>query len=369
MVFSTKFATHVTAATFIAENAPKLNKEETVDGNFYSRGNLVSVNGTIHGNAYIAGQTVTITGKIDKDLTVAGQNIILDEASISGDVRLFGGEVTIRKSEIGDEVIVAAAKLNIGKDTKINGTTMVASGESVIDASIGEDLITASGSLSSSAIINGSVYIGGRSISLSPEAQVQGDIFYSSDNKAQIDPSTKITGQVHQFPPLQSAPSNNHIRLTIWGILTSLVLGFTIISLFYHKTYELSQILIERTWSSFGWGFATIILTPIISVLLITTLIGLPLGIITLFFYILAIYISRIFMAYTLGRLFIGRGNTDTSQRRWYTLGAGILAYFIITSIPFIGPIFTLFSITLVLGAMFIEGRHWFISRNVKENN
>lgn len=368
-VASTAFA----SSSFIQKDKIDIPATETVSGNYYGNAETVLISGQVLGNAYISGGSITINGKFSKDLSIAGGEVTIEGATISGDLRVFAGEVKINNSQIGDELVVGAGRVNLDSRTVINGTVLAGAGEATFENTINEDLIIGARTLKSKAIIKGEAYIGSENIQLDSGTDIAGNVYYSSTNKANVDSTAKIAGGVNQVTPMRPADTSYsnqflaNIRNGVWGILSSLIIGFIILSLFYKESVQVMGKLTERTWASLGWGFATIILMPILSILLMITLIGIPAGIILLILYVLLLYLTHLFMSLVLGNWIVNRKQEEMYDRRWLMLIVGLVTYTLLVSLPTVGGLFTLFSITIVLGSLFMTGRDWILSRNAEK--
>ncbi len=90
---------------------------------------------------------------------------------------------------------------------------------------------------------------------------------------------------------------------------------------------------------------------------LMITLVGLPLGIVTLFFWLLGLYVAQVYAGLYIGREILGRP-TDRSQLL-VRLAVGLLAIHIGKSVPYVGPLVT-FAVALwgfgALTLFFLDG-------------
>ena len=103
----------------------------------------------------------------------------------------------------------------------------------------------------------------------------------------------------------------------------------------------------------FLFALAFLMLTPLAMIFLALTLIGVPLAIFTIGGYILVIYTAKIFPALLIGTMITKRPATAF----WSAAGAGTLGlviYYVLSSVPILGPIVTFLVICFGSGAQLL---------------
>ena len=111
---------------------------ETVPTDLYAFGGTVTVDGTIQGDLVASGGSVTVNGTVDGDVMAAGATLRIG-GTVNGDVRAAGANVTIA-GEVNEDALVAGGRVEVASD-----------------ASVGEDLIVSSGTLTVAGTVNGNV--------------------------------------------------------------------------------------------------------------------------------------------------------------------------------------------------------------------
>lgn len=107
-----------------------------------------------------------------------------------------------------------------------------------------------------------------------------------------------------------------------------------------------------------GFGFLALILTPIILVLLMMTVIGIPLSFILLSLYIISIYISKIIVSTLIGFFFQKKFNLSNVQTFWLFL-LGLITLSILGIIPIVGWIFGLVLASFGLGSIVLYMKNY----------
>ena len=118
---------------------------------------------------------------------------------------------------------------------------------------------------------------------------------------------------------------------------------------FINTTVDIIQ---TKTLNCLGIGLLGVIVIPIIFLILLFTIIGIPLGIIIIFSYFIYLYLTKIFVSLFIGRSFLKL--FDASFKSGWTLLIGLIIFVILTSIPFIGGIIYLLLLFLGFGALLI---------------
>jgi len=269
----------------------------------YVAGGQIDINGTVNGNLIVAGGSVTISGKVLKNVIVAGGQIkIQDSAQIGGYVLAGGAQVDLLGNFSGP-VKVGAGSLVVGENAVING-----------------DL----------------------------EADV---------SKSDISSTSKITGekkiQIHESPEVEKKPSQLPeftYSKVIFSFLSKLLILFVFIKLFSPKFKSIKSK--NSFWSLLGWGFVVLVMTPVLTLTLMVTVIGIPLSFIISGFYFISLSLSKIVTAIVAGDYISQKGYLKTNN--YYLQGFVALVFITVLSlIPFIGG-FVKFAVLLFgLGVIF----------------
>ncbi len=108
------------------------------------------------------------------------------------------------------------------------------------------------------------------------------------------------------------------------------------------------------SWTSAGYGFAALVLTPVVAVILCITLLGIPLGIATLMLYLAGLYLAKIVVGGYLGRELLGSRSGLPSV---LGLLVGIALLQAVFLIPYGGGILKLAAVCVGLGALVLTLR------------
>lgn len=263
----------------------------------YAAGNEIIISGGSGYNIFATGNTVTIAGTIEHDVYIAGQFITIDQDThIKGDVWIAGSRVILKG--------------------KIDGKVQVSAREVVSEAEIGGSL-------------NGEMptleFTGGK---------IGSELKYRSNRDAIGLDKVTIAGKTERSP-IERTSNRSALLL---GLLTSFIVGAAIIFLLPLKLQSVTQSVKAAWFQSFIYGIVTLIITPILFFLLITSVVAWPLAVIWFVVVIMLLYISYIMAHIILGHLLLEKIAPNKSNW-WVSLVVGLLLIWLILRIPTVGGI------------------------------
>ena len=259
-------------------------------------GNNVNVKGTINNDGFILGNVITFDENvvISRDLVILGSDIIIN-GKINRDVRIYGMNVKI-DGEISGNVEVKATEITV--DGKIGGTL-----------SYNEDAVIA---------INGEV---------------------SETNKTE-----KLVADVTFQDKLWDF-------IVDYGGKLVLFLAFALFTpqLFKRIDKKNEKMTILNAFSLFGFGTLSLFLIPAIFLMLLTLVFCMPLAILLLILYIIAIWLSSIFTSYLIGNL-IWKNFIKKEENIYLTGLIGISVINVLSIIPYIGILISAIVVMIGMG-------------------
>ena len=334
-----------------------LNTGDTIKDNLYSAGGDVNIAGTVTGDLSVAGGNVIVSGPIGADLSAIGGTLNIS-GNVAGDMRIGGGNVMIA-SYIGGELLAAGGMINImpgtiiGKDAKIaggsinyNGNTgggIVVKGEKVfINGAIGKDLS-----------------VKAREITLGPKTLISGKFDYYSPKEATIESGATIRGAVNFHKT--EMPAKRASAGLIFGIFTLALIvktlmfitaALVVLSFAGNQTKSIVGKAVSNFWKEVGKGFVILVITPVAIIISCATIIGITLGIITLFAYMAFVFAAAVISVLLFAQLALKYVfKKEGYELNWWIVILSVVALGMINFIPIIGWIFTLIVFLAALGS------------------
>lgn len=357
------FSTPAAAMTFKGgENVVTISAEKVIDDDLYIGGGTVNIDGTVNGDVIAAGGTVSVNGTVNGDVMVAGGMVTIS-GKVSDDVRIVGGNLTL-DGEVGGDALVAGGNLDISSNSHIAGDLLLGVGNARLAGSVGRN-VRGGGNVEIAGDVGRNVKISCDSLTLASGSRIGGDLTYTSQQKAKIQEGAKISGRIaHKLPPAPERRARSPVGLPILAAVTGRICAFPlsliaiaivggiIVSLSPKKSLLVAETIASAPWKSLGLGFVLLIVVPIASFIISITIVGLPIGLILLFAYILAIYLSKVFAGLLVGERILAYIRKGAKTHIFWSLLLGVVVLSILGAIPILGFFVRLAYVLFALGAM-----------------
>jgi len=322
-------------------------KDEVIEGNLYAAGSSLVIDGKVTGDIICAGQSININGKIGGNLRLVGNTIN------------FNGQVERNGIIIGATGITSASS-TIGWDLLILGNIFELNGK------VGRDLYGGAGKVNLGGQVGKNINLDfgaqnkdEKPFTITSTAKINGQLKYKSDKDATIDAGAVITGEtIHNFPTAVTKKSNLANLGWWWGKLISLfsalVVGLVLISFWREQVIKITDLISAKAGASLGWGILALLLTPIIAIILLITIIGIPLALILMALWLIAMYVSKILVGILIGRTLLSKYWLKQKDSLILAMIVGIVVAYLIFAIPFIGWIMALMATLFGLGGIML---------------
>jgi hypothetical protein len=348
-------AVPVLAADFRSEDAVTVTSGEVIDDDLYVVGNRIIIDGTVNGDIFAAGNTITVNGKVNGSIMAVGETVNIN-GEITHAVRIAGGTLNIG-GNVGRDLLVGGSEVNVDSTAKIGRDLLFGAGTVHIDAPIGGDIKGGGGEVTLTNGVQGDIELGVDNLRIASTANIQGNLTYTSENEANIQAGVQIAGTTtHKVPevkePAKAAPFSG-IWSKVIAFLMTLLAGIVIILVAPRRAASVAASIRRKPWLSLGWGAIILCATPIAAIITFVTVVGVPVGLIGLTLYGIAIYLSQIAVGLFVGYWIIGY--FSKVETRGILVGALALGFTILTLlklIPYVGFALWLATALFGIGAM-----------------
>jgi hypothetical protein len=171
------------------------------------------------------------------------------------------------------------------------------SGALDVDGAVGRDVrgrfltFTLDGAVGRDVDVAVQSSFGGQSFVVGPAAAINGDLQYRSGREASVDAGATIRGLTTRLPTRPAFSTEIILRiarvLTFMGFVLG---GLAIFWLFRATAPRASRTATGRPWASLGTGIAVVLLLPTAGFVMAATLVGIPLALLALFGWLLALF-------------------------------------------------------------------------------
>lgn len=315
----------INGTTIVSGNT--INIDSKIDGDLFLFGNIVEFSGEVTGNLYCFANTLVIKGNVQKDTFILGNIITLSrESNIFRDVSIFGNNVELYS--------------NIGRNVYANCMSIQ------INGIIGNDI---------RADID--------EINVFDTAYIGGDLLYKSEEEAAI-PQNIVIGNI-EWNKSETSRTNINKNMSYQGILlemfsaifTTLII-WLFVTFFTPRFNKHSEYCFEKKFMRTAFtGLIALICIPVISIILMVTVMGAGLGIILTMLYIIAIYLSFTISKIALANTLVKKFNMKPIHKNiWYVLLLTIIIN-LLYKVPYLGGliifILLITGLGLLLGFLF----------------
>ena len=251
-------------------------------------------------------------------------------------------------SRDADDRFVVKGPLAIGKgDTA--GDVVVLDGPVTVAGRVRGDLVVVSGGLTIRGRVDGDVFTVADRARLAPTARVGGDLGYSSKRPV-VPRRARVGGEVKRLDPEKlGAPLGAGVALGLWLAVSvsTLVLGLLLLWLGPRAADAAHDAARTRLGASLGFGLLLFFGIPILAVLALVTIVGIPLGA-GLLLALLPLYA----LAYTTSAWLLGRRLLGPPRGRVVSFLAGLAILRLIALVPFLSGLVWFVATVLGLGAL-----------------
>lgn len=327
-----------------------------VNGDVIAAGSEVRVTDTVMGDAILAGATIGISGFVSDDIRVAGGTIDILKGA-GDDVIIFGGTVTIHdEAGIRGDVIVFGGEIEI--NGRILGDLSIFGGSVKLNGDVGGKLKVKGGELFLNSEVAGDSELAAEDLNLGMNAQFHGNVrYWSGDGEmdfgaaapnAQYDPSLEIEEDMEA----QGWSGAGALGFFLFSLFSSVLLIIILVFGFGKYFDRGAEIAKAELLKSFGMGVLYVISVPVLITILMITVIGIPLGILTLVFYLFTLVFAPGFASVLIGNRL--RQHYHKSWNNWMIIlvSTGVfIVLWLVLLIPFLGWLVGIFLVGASFGS------------------
>lgn len=328
----------------------------TIDGDYFANGRTVEISGTVNGDLYVLGGQVFIDGTINGDVLVAAGSVEVSGV-VTNDVRLLAGQALVT-GKIGRNLTGVAATIELGPSAEIGRSAVIVSGNADVESRIRNNVRLYSSNVRISDQIDGKViaYVG--QLRLTSKVIIGGALEYWSNKNALIDPNAQIKGGVVHHPSffydlfhsklLKGLRIGSKLAALMMNLFYSFVIGLIMIRYFPQRVEQTIQTLNQKPAQSLVAGIVLLFLLPIIMLMLIITILGVPFALTLLSLTVVGFYTAKILSILWMSTHIFRKFEYKKHKRLYFAFG--LIVYFIVTLIPYVGTIITIAALLFGIG-------------------
>lgn len=338
--------------------------DEVIEDDLFAGAQRLTIMGTVDGDLIAGGKSIDVDGEVWGDM-IAGAEIISITGRIDDDIRVAARQIT-NSGTVGSNALCFCQNLRLTGQSEIGRDLTVYAGEVLIEGVIGGKLTGATSSMRIAGRISGDVEISTGSLLILPSSEIEGDLIYTSSKPAEILEGSQVHGRVvhrvkEKTPMECKVPGFRQLGKILYRLkwifkivhfVALLIVGLIFVALAATLSKDTADTIRNSPWRCLGLGLLALIVVPLAVFIVSLTGIGLPLGIIVIFLYLIFLYLSSIVFSIFIGRSLFGLFGGDTSS--YLALIVGIIILFFLGLIPYVGWVIQFVVLLFGFGAILL---------------
>ncbi|MGH9172710.1 MAG: hypothetical protein ACRD1H_00060, partial [Vicinamibacterales bacterium] len=292
--------------------------DSTVDGDVMAFGARVRIYGSVTGDVYAAAERVIVAADVGDSIVVAGNNVDV-RGSVGHAVRAAANRLTVETATVDGDLIVAARSVRVDAASRVGGDLVIRAGTARINAPVGGEVRGSADLLRIGGAVDGRIDVRVDTLRFTEGADIAGPVEYTSDHEMLVDGGTTIPTDVTRVEPDHPTASERlqtTIVYTTFRYVWALVLALFLLRIMPGAVRGISDTLNDRPAGSFGWGLLAIILLPLAIAFLLVSVVGIPVALVVLAAFLLALYASQIVVGIVVGDLLAAVSRNEARRGR-----------------------------------------------------
>jgi hypothetical protein len=320
-------------------------------GNKFDQADSVIADKAIDGDYVAFGSNIKLESGVKGDIIAGGMNIIITDDAAVQNIFAAGQNISVRAKSVRN-IYAAGGIININSGTTAGGVYLMGAtvtfGGTATDVNIAAPIVTVDGTVYDNLTIRSDRITFGRNVTVNGHVTIYGTV------KPKMPPNideSKVTFKrvIHNNKNAQTPAggiSRFKVIAAIISVVTAVVLAL-VLTLFWGGWFRTrSHEFNKRAWKMILWGLLAFIVTPVIALVCMVTLVGIPVGVIALALYAVLLYLSPVISGVVLGRRYLPKMN------RFLAAGLGAAAISILMIIPYVKFVLFLATAFYTLGVI-----------------
>ena len=309
-------------------------KEETIKGDAYITGTRVRINGTVDGDLIVFCQSLDVSGHVTGDVLTFSQSTRIN-GQVDGNVRGANNNLTITGT-VGKNVMVFEETLTLDANGKIGGSLTSFAENVGAEGSVGRDALLFFAHATLAGKIGGGVRAKGDTLVIGSTAVIDGPVHFEGHKPPEVSPSAKLASPV-EFKQMEKKSSYREGHYYVWQVIWAaafILFGLVLFALMPKFSQEAVKSA-EHYGAAAGLGVLVLFGVPIAACIACITVVGLFIGISTLFLWYASLYFAQIIVGAVIGQWLMGR-----TSELWPLIGrmaVGLVIVRLCTTIPHLG--------------------------------
>lgn len=330
-------------------------KDETINDDLVLAGDSVVIDGTVNGDVFAFAESVIINGRIDGNLVTAG-NTVEVRGTVTGTVFGAANVLTV-DGRIERSFLGAGSTVTITRSGTVSRSVFAAGDQLNHLGSVGRGMAIAGSRARIDGQVGQELQAGIDRLTIESGAVINGPVTYTSEREAVIAKNARIGKVTWQLPDVRWSADFDPWFTSAWWIALKfggfLAVGMAVLALFPGMRDRFPHLLIRKAWQAPLAGFLALLAIPVAAIILLLTIVGIPLSLITFLLFPAVIYVSQIYVSWAVGRLLADQIEPLRNQAWPLLFLLGALLTTVAVEVPFVGILVAMATVFYGLGGLF----------------
>jgi hypothetical protein len=231
---------------------------------------------------------------------------------VDGNIRAFTNTMTIRGT-VARNVLTFVDIMNLEPAAKVGGSLTIFVENLTLEGTLGRDVLMFGKHFTLSGKVGGNIRMKGDELTINSNAQVDGPIRFEGHKEAEVATGAKLASPV-EFHRIEHKPKYMEGHYYVWRVIwTAAFILFGVVLFLLLPNFVAETITsAELVGAPIGLGVLIFFGVPIAAVIACVTVVGIPLGLLALGFWMLMLCCAEIVVGTVVGNWILGRAH-DTS--------------------------------------------------------
>jgi cytoskeletal protein CcmA (bactofilin family) len=310
---------------------------DTIANDLIVGAEAVRIEGTVTGDLIVAARMVEVSGTIGGDILGFAEEVDIT-GRVEGSVRTGSRTLDI-EGVVSRNVTAAGETIRLRPGGEIGGSFTAACREAILSAPVARDLLILAETHELDSSVGGSATLAGGRLTIGDGASIEGPIEFRGRAEPSVSPHARLGSPV-DFKPLERREHRSPfawLSRFVYFWAAAFVLGAAFILVAPRAAEVITAVHMSSHGKSLLVGLLSACALFALSIALLVTIVGIPLGLVTLALFATGLYLGQAYAGLYVGGEILGRP-TDRSQLL-VRLAVGLLAIHILQIVPFAGKV------------------------------
>ena len=312
----------------------EIRSDETVKGDLFVFARRARIDGKVDGDVYLFSHDASVGGHVTGDV-IAFAQVLRVGGTVDGNVRSATNTISLT-GNVARNVLTFDEMVDLDGSSKIGGSLTGFAHTINLDGGIGRNVLLFAQEATLSGSVDGEINAKGEHLRINSSAKVGGPIKFEGKNPPEVASDAKLAS-APVYTKMERKPEYAEGSYFVWQVIwlaAYVLFGLVLFQLMPQFSREAVD-SVEHYGASFGLGVLVFFGVPIAALIACVTVVGLFVGIGTLFLWYGGLYYAQTVVGTLVGQWLLGR-----TRETWPLIGrmvVGIIIVRLTTMIPHAG--------------------------------